>query len=120
MAGKKILIILNHQPSEEQIQELQRLGYTEYEIVKPGELDPTWDGTQIYDYFMNLVKGRTYDGIWCQTDYRIFGMAVLHCLAKLKPLLVATSRREVVETKNPDGSITKVSTFRHVRFVHIV
>lgn len=117
--AKRILIILNHDPTPEQLEDLRRMGFTEWELIKPGEIPPEMPMIDVYDFFMSLIKDKKFDAIWCQGDYRLFAQAVLYSLAKRVPLYVATSRREVEEKRNPDGSVTKVSVFRHVRFVRI-
>lgn len=116
----KILILMNHDPTEEQLQDLRRMGFTEWELIKPGELDPEWDSLDIYDFFNGLIKGKKFNAIWCQGDYRLFAQTFLHCLAKRIPLYVSTTRRVVEEKRNPDGSITKVSIFKHVKFTRVI
>jgi len=122
---KKIIAILNHQPTPEQVQELKDWGYECIHIPHP-PVDPylTIDEVliQAANFWDKEIPAKTplYDAIWCQGDFRFFWCISELCKRHGLPLFVATTERKAVEKTMPDGSIRKVSTFKHVRFVRIV
>lgn len=115
----KILVILNHQPTSEQLAELSKLGYDEVEIVKHPPIPPEAELSEVGKIFDSIVESREFDALWVQGDFRFFACAVLEAHARGFPLFVATTRREAREEVQPDGSIKKVSVFKHVRFVRV-
>ncbi|MEM4958441.1 MAG: hypothetical protein QXX12_01025 [Nanopusillaceae archaeon] len=117
--GKKLVAILNHDPTPEQLKELEAMGWA-VKLVKPGEVDPHWDQDRVYHFFLSLlVEVGEPEALWVQGDYRLFAAALRYATKHYIPVFVATTHRTVVEEKQPDGSVKKSSVFKHVRFVDV-
>jgi len=114
------LAILNHKPLPEQEWELEMMGY-DVRYIQPPQLDPSADMDSVHATFFGLLEGRLFpQAFWVQGDYRLFACAYDLCKAHRIPLFVATTYRQAVETKLPDGSVVKQSLFQHERFVRII
>ena len=120
MIEMKILVILNHTPTDEQIAELQSMGYEDIEIVKHPSIDPYADSVEVFELFRDTIRDKNFNALWVQGDYRFFAQALLYCLANGKRLLVATTERISKEERHSDGSIEIRRVFRHAKFVPII
>ncbi len=127
----KAFIILNHKPNQEQLEDLKRMGVEE--IVRlPEELKKIWADIDpaaedvigqirpILSWLEGEIKKAKKAGeeavVWVQGEPAATEAVVLFSVALGAKPIMATSRRESVETPAPDGSVTKTSVFRHVRF----
>jgi len=114
------LAILNHKPSPGQEWELGMMGY-EVRYIQHPELDPSADMDSVHSTFLGLLEGKYCpQAFWVQGDYRLFVCAYELCKAHRIPLFVATTYRQAIETKLPDGSVVKQSIFQHECFVRVV
>jgi len=126
-------VVLNHRPTSEQVEELKKLKY-DYVFIQHPPIPPEWDmvmvsafaenfdETEVAKTIYNATSGlkSSPDGYWIQGDFRFFKA---YCdIAELlrKPLYVATTERIAEEQIQPDGSIRKVSIFKHIKFVRVV
>jgi len=116
---KSILIILNHEPTEEQLQQLTKMGYQETIFIKHPIIDPKLEMEDVIDIFLNIVEGKVFDALWVQGDFRFFIAAYRFASDFNVPLYIATTHREAKEIVQPDGSVKKISVFRHVKFVEV-
>ena len=127
----KAFIILNHKPNQEQLEDLKRMGVEE--IVRlPEELKKIWADIDpaaedvidqirpILSWLEGEIKKAKKAGeeavVWVQGEPTATEAVVLFSVAIGAKPIMATSRRESVETTAPDGSVVKTSVFRHVRF----
>lgn len=117
--GKKITIVLNHNPTEEQLKELREMGYDEYEVLQHPTIPPNAEMEEVEGTFNKMLWDRQYDALWIQGDYRFFAYAARFCRFYDIPLFIATTERKVIEEPQPDGSIKKTSVFKHVKFVQV-
>lgn len=116
----KILVILNHKPLDEQLEELRELGYDEVEFAKHPLIPADAEMPHVASIFSAHINGREFDALWIQGDFRFFAVALEYCKVTGKPLYVATTERKAVEQVMPDGSVVKKSIFKHVKFVRVV
>jgi len=131
--AKIIAIILNHPPLPEQIKQLQEMGYQRHICFSHPEIEPDCPMQMVYLFvkhsFINTICSRVSleipgkrlpDAFWVQGDYRFF-KAFCGLAESLKiPLFIATTKRESKEMKLANGSIKKISIFKHVKFIRIV
>jgi len=120
----RIIAILNHEPTDEEKQELFQLGYNEVISIRHPQIPPQWDMQQVTKFVKTfeekiIDKHGDYDALWVQGDFRFFYAFCQWANGHL-PLYVATTFREAKEQKMPDGSIQKISIVRHIKFVRIV
>jgi len=123
----KIIVVMNHKPTDEQVVQLLSMGYTDIEFRQHPQIPPEWDMENVRSLFLETLgasKGvlpleDLPDALWVQGDYRFFMSAVEFAVSFEIPLYVATTKREVKEEKMPDGSIRKISTFKHVKFIRV-
>ena len=119
----RILIILNHEPLEEQLDELKKMGYSDFIYVKHPMINPEFEVSDVKKLFRDLANEvyvkSPYDAVWMQGDFRLFAVILEYCREAGLPLYVATTERNAVEKKMPDGSIRKMSVFKHVKFVEV-
>lgn len=115
----KTAVILSHNLTEEQVQ------YLGGEVIElPQDLKKVWGQVPAEgDYeevkvhlnpIFNWIRSLDLNQIVCQGEFSAFA----HVLEWGLPVLVATSRRETVETV-VDGVSTKTAVFKHVRFRRI-
>ena len=122
----KVLIILNHTPSEAQLKDLKNsfaiteiLGLPEdikdYLKNVPPDKDLSIDILEsITDFiYKNLSKG---DYIWIQTEYGITFYIVDFALNNGFIPIYSTTERIYTEKKLSDNEIERNYIFRHVRF----
>jgi len=116
----RILVIMNHEPTEEQISQLKGMGYDEIVYLKHPPIPAEAGMMEVEEIWRELVsKHWPPDALWVQGDYRLFSIAFTVAEYNNIPLYVATTERKAVEQRMSDGSIKKVSIFRHVRFVDV-
>lgn len=119
---KTVVVIMNHKPTDEQVNQLCSMGYREIKFLQHPRIPPEWDMEKVRALFSRFLgeNASLPDALWVQGDYRFFAVAIEFAKTHGIPLYVATTNREVAEQTMPDGSVRKVSVFRHVRFVRIV
>ena len=123
MRTARIIVIMNHKPTDEQVYQLRSMGYREIKFLQHPPIPPEWDMEDVEAFFRRWFGENAPfipDALWVQGDYRFFASAIEFARALEIPLYVATTKREAREQKMPDGSVRKVSIFKHVRFVRIV
>jgi len=125
---KRIYLLLNHEPSEEQLKELEKV-WGNFEIVEPdlkikefwANVDPELNNLErsdkAYEIVEDIVSKRS-DAVWIQGE----SIMVYNVVKKLEYrnilAFAATTKRQVVEVKKEDGSVEKKSIFKHCKFVH--
>lgn len=121
---KQCGILLSHSPSEEQLEELQtRFGITKI-LKTPEKVKEAWgqipSGSELPEEDLKPVQRWIQeelapgDLLWVQGE----PTATLKMIYDHPDLtaISATSRREVVETRQSDGSVKRVSRFQHQGF----
>jgi NAD(P)H-flavin reductase len=125
----KIYILLNHVPTEEQIKDLGQKGFIE--IVEPTDqikkiwanIDPylnEMDRNKLVSVIVDEILEKQINAVWIQGENGMIFSIVSKLLSYGIDCYYATSKREVNETKMPDGSIQKTSIFRHVQFLKYI
>jgi NAD(P)H-flavin reductase len=122
----KIYILLNHVPTEEQVEDLKQKGFIE--IVEPtDQVKKIW--SNIDPYLNELSRNRLVSiivdeilknkvkAVWIQGENGMVFSIVSKLLSYGIDCYYSTTRREVNEIKMPDGSVQKTSIFRHVQFL---
>ena len=127
----KILSIMNHPLNEEQVKALKKEFGKDIKIVELNEAqkkiwgsipaDATVDEIEAYiKPIINLTyKTAQYENwLICTGDFTAFKLITDLWLNSLpsKGLLLPTTERVSEEVKQKDGTIKKVSIFKHVRF----
>lgn len=122
----------SHQLTDEQREAVERAGMEIVEMPedlkkKWASVDPEADAAEVdrmsgefihfLFYDLNLEDGEREAVVLLQGE-PVLVYSVLHWMVEMPYLIpvVATTRRESVETKDADGTVRKVSVFRHVRF----
>ena len=118
----QVLILLNHNLTEEQIKDLKNLGITAFINIsteKWGQIPPDLENiTQFLEEYFNALKknGKRGDYFLIQGDYG----ATYQLVNFAKDLglipIYATTNRVSKEILNPDGTISKQNIFKHCRF----
>ena len=122
----RFFLLFSHTLTDEQAADArQSLGVTEF-IALPPELPAIWtdvppDAEQIAEHLQPLFdwlerQARPGDVALIQGDFGAVWLAAHWARRRgLRPVY-ATTQREAVEIRLPDGGIQKQSRFRHVRF----
>ena len=124
---KKFINVTSHNLTTYQIVDLQSKGFEEFvelpENLKNswGSIDPNADEFEVYNSvepIIDFVAKEKPAGIMLAGEITavisIFG-ELIHNQPEIE-ILVATTRRESVESVQPDGSVRKTNVFKHVRF----
>lgn len=122
----KLFLLFSHTLTDEQAADArQALGVTEF-MALPPELQAIWSDVPpeieyIADHLQPVLHWLTQqaqpgDVVLIQGDFGAVYLTVRWALQRRLIPVYATTRREVVETALPDGSIQKQSRFQHVRF----
>ena len=122
---KKILINCSNHPSSKWSSE-QRQGWDEIIDVPFPNVEPDWDTNDLIyqETIRNLWKNivdivRTREEVvylYIAGEYTLCYEVVMMATKWMIPIAIPTTKREVVETKNEDGSTTKTSKFEFVRW----
>jgi len=122
----KILIILNHQPTPEQLAQLRNMGYTKHYFVQHPLINPNASQGEVDVLFKNFeyqcsekFNYALVDALWVQGDFRFFLSAYKFAKSQKIPLFIATTQRQAVEKTMPDGSVVKTSVFKHITFIEV-
>ena len=130
--GQVLVAILNHKPLPEQVSELKAMGYNTIIHIPHPQIPPNYNMEEVLEFLHKfteiiaeeLAKLSEFwlvpDAIWCQGDFRLFYALTQYCIAIKIPLYIATTERKAEEQVMSDGSVKKVSVFRHVKFVRVV
>lgn len=116
--------LLNHEPTSEQREDLR--SHWEAEIVLPpeevkqawasispeGELTPFLLGP----FLAWLEEAPPGSLVWVQGEYGATYQMVRFALQRGLVPIYATTKRDVIEEKQPDNSVVKRMVFRHVQF----
>ena len=125
---RKVYLLLNHQPTEEQLEDLERV-YGTFEIVEPNSkiktfwsnIDPEMSGLERDDKALEIVDDvvkKKADSVWIQGESVMVYKVVKRLEYKNIPAFASTTKREAIEVRKEDGSIEKKSVFKHCRFVN--
>jgi len=118
----KTLVILNHNLTTEQIAELGGtiVNLTPEQKMLWANIPAEGDAQAIRDHLAPiLMEIQQVHRVVCQGESTAFAQIVRLCDAWDIPILVACSKRESIETVQPDGSTVKTNVFRHVQFRRI-
>lgn len=120
----KMIIIFNHSLNEEQrVAAQSQFGVTEFIELTP-ELKPVWgqvpaEPESISNHIEPVVKwalDQEPEVALVQGDFGATYEVVTRLKEKGVMVVYATTKRESVETTNPQGEVVKTSVFKHVRF----
>lgn len=122
----KFFLLFSHTLTPEQAADAREtLGVTEF-VALPPEWQAVWsdvppDAEYLADHLLPLLhwlsqQAQPGDVVLIQGDFGAVYLTVKWALQRRLIPVYATTRREVVETTLPDGSIQKQSRFQHVRF----
>ncbi|SFM74032.1 CRISPR-associated protein Csx20 [Thermodesulforhabdus norvegica] len=124
--SKKAFVILSHELTEDQKEELLKIWGVSRIVLMPDEIRRNWEdispeGESVEDEVatvMEWLEAESYPGdvVVVQGEYG----ATLHVAIRARELglvpVYSTTRRELKESKLPDGSVHQERIFRHVRF----
>ena len=122
----RFFLLFSHTLTDEQADDARRsLGVTEF-IALPPELQAIWsdvppDAERIAEHLQPLFdwlerRAQAGDVALIQGDFGAVWLAAHWARQRGLLSVYATTRREAVEIRLPDGGIQKQSRFRHVRF----
>ena len=122
----RFFLLFSHTLTDEQAADArQALGVTEC-VALPPDLQAIWSDVPpeieyIADHLQPVLHwlmqhAQPGDALLIQGDVGAVYLTVKWALQRRLIPVYATTRREVVETTLPDGSIQKQSRFQHVRF----
>ena len=115
---KKIVVTMNHELSNQQNEWFSTNGF-EIEIVKHPVVNENMNYNQVYDIaikYCNSFPLLKTDFVFLQGEPTFVICANIILAKRNIPVIVATTKREAVETLQPDGSVIKTSVFKHCRF----
>ncbi len=123
---KRMFLCFNHELTREQIQDAKRnLNIDEF-IHLPSRLKKLWqnippDLLDISSYLKPIIdwlktKTREGDLILVQGDFGATYLIVQFAFKEGLIPVYATTKREVIEKKMPDGKVEMIHQFRHVIF----
>ena len=104
----KILVIMNHDLTEEQRKSIKG----EIVQIRPVNIPVSQGRDEIVGRIMKEVEYTRPDIIICQTDYEVFAKVLLYCCQTKTPLFGSLTERQVREITLPDGTVKKESTFK--------
>ncbi len=124
--GKKALLLFSHTLTQGQVEELERdWGVEVIEPLYP-ELQELWSSVpphldSLSQYLEPVLKwmgemGTPGDVVVVQGNYGASYLAVNRAFDLGLIPVYATTKREMMETHLPDGSVRQERVFRHVRF----
>jgi len=124
----KIYILINHEPTIEQLIELEKT-YGNYEIIQPeprikqfwANIDPelnSLERSNKADEIIEDIVNKKSDIVWIQGESIMVYLVVRKLEEKDILAFASTTKRQVVEVKKEDGTVVKQSMFKHCRFVH--
>jgi hypothetical protein len=125
----KIYILLNHVPTNEQLQDLKQKNFTE--IIEPtDQIKKIWSNIDPYlnemgrnklaSIIVDEILEKQINAVWIQGENGMVFSIVSKLLLYGIDCYYATSKREVNEIQMPDGSVQKTSIFRHVQFLKYI
>jgi hypothetical protein len=125
----KIYILLNHFPTEEQINDLRQKNFTE--IIEPtDQIKKIWSNidphlnelsrSKLVSVIVDEILKNKVNAVWIQGENGMVFSIVSKLLLYGIDCYYATSKREVNEIQMPDGSVQKTSIFRHVQFLKYI
>jgi NAD(P)H-flavin reductase len=128
MKVKKVYLLLNHQPTEEQLKDLERV-YGSFQIVEPkpeikefwSNINPELNSLERDDKSFEIVADiveKKADSVWIQGESVMVYKVVKRLEYRDIPAFASTTKREVVEVKKENGEVEKRSIFKHCRFVN--
>lgn len=123
----KLINVTNHTLNQEQIEDAKRLGVTEF-IELPDNLKAIWSNIPadedikgvdkhlkpLIEFLANEIKKD--DLVLVQGEHTATFLTINYVYNLFGKAVAATSKREVIEVINEDGSVSKKSIFKHVRF----
>ena len=125
---KTMFILMSHVLTEDQMNDAQRNhGVTDF-MYLPKELQEKFSNvppeleslTEYISPFLTFVKNNAKEGdmVCIQGEMGVVVSIVTELRVYLPSVqcVYATTQRVMEEVKNNDGSVTKVSVFKHVRF----
>ncbi|PDO10552.1 MAG: hypothetical protein BLM47_06675 [Candidatus Reconcilbacillus cellulovorans] len=123
---KSVAILLSHQPTTEQLAQLENEWGVGRIVPLPDEFRTLWtsvppDGPFPKEAFAPLLawlEQSTAEGdlVWVQGEFGATFLVSSWCFAHRRIPVYATTRRESEDHAQPDGSVVRRQVFRHVRF----
>ena len=127
---KKMVVIMSHPLTEEQKEDARNsLGVTKF-VALPEPLLGLWSNVppdlnkeETREYVRPILEWCYAQGFGGEAIFLVHGQpgaqnTVVNIVNRTSgTCYYATTKRVYVETINPDGSVTKSSVFKHVRFV---
>jgi len=123
--SRKLFVLMNHALTEEQEKEArQSMGVKEI-LSPPGAVSKLWatvppeldlgphDLLHVFEWLEDAKEG---DLVLVQGEFGATFIVVDWCLDRSLVPVYATSKREVLEERMPDGEVKRVARFKHVRF----
>jgi hypothetical protein len=125
----KIYILLNHVPTNEQLQDLRQKGFIEI-VESTDQIKKIWSNIDPYlnemgrnklaSIIVDEILEKQINAVWIQGESGMVFSIVSKLLSYGIDCYYATSKREVNEIQMPDGSVQKTSIFRHVQFLKYI
>jgi len=131
MKKDKIYILLNHQPTSEQLDDLKQFLRNEIEVIEPSkEIKEIWsnidpeldekDRIQLASLIAKEIYKNECTVAWVQGEFATTYYLVRQLRENEVLCVVATSKRVAIEEKISDGSTKKTSIFKHCQFVALL
>ena len=118
--SRVLLNITNHELTEEQKKGWERIINLPENLKKLwSSIPPDFDCEQVKHYLTPLldwISENKDSSILVAGDFCAFKIVLEHAIAQNIEVFQATTKRETVEVKNPDGTVVKRSVFKHVKF----
>jgi hypothetical protein len=122
----KLFLLFSHALSaQQQADARQTLGIEKF-VALPEELQPLWSDVppeleSIVDHVRPVLewlgaRARPGDYVLAQGDFGAVYLAVTYAEQHGFIPVYATTKRQAIETPQPDGTVQVQRTFRHVRF----
>ena len=121
----KIYILLNYQPSKEQMQHLSKMGFDE--IIYPSNyvknqwssISPSMNELQRTRLTVKIVDEIRSQGIqfaWIEGDYGMVFYVVYSLIVFKIECIYSVSIKESLEIAKPDGNIKEAYIYQHIGF----
>jgi hypothetical protein len=125
----KIYILLNHVPTNEQLQDLRQKGFIEI-VESTDQIKKIWSNIDPYlnemgrnklaSIIVDEILEKQINAVWIQGESGMVFSIVSKLLSYGIDCYYSTTKRETNEIQMPDGSVQKTSIFRHVQFLKYI
>ena len=127
MTVQKILVVMSHNLSQDQINGLNTMGLNPVILSNVNsdlantckQIDPNFSKADIQKIADSVVREAISEGataLMIQGEPSLFFSAVENAKDRGLKCLIATSERVSVERENADGTVVKTNVFKHVKF----